>query len=64
MIKELRKAYQVYKEISELSSEINELYNRSQWAPSSALDLFDDAISKLQIKKNELYKELEEIEAQ
>jgi hypothetical protein len=56
-------SYQIKAEISALRSEISDLYNRSQWASTSALDAFDDAIGFREDRIKVLYGELEKIEA-
>jgi predicted nucleic acid-binding Zn-ribbon protein len=63
MTKVLRKAHEIKEEISALRSEISDLYNRSQWASTSALDAFDNAIESRENEIKALYEELEKIEA-
>jgi hypothetical protein len=62
MTKTLRKPHEIKAEISALRSEISDLYNRSQWASTSALDAFDDLVGLKEDQIKALYKELEKIE--
>jgi hypothetical protein len=55
--------YEIIIKISSLNEDIRNLYNRSQWASSSALDAFDDAVAAKEQQIKALYKELEKIEA-
>lgn len=59
-----RKPHEIKAEISALRDEISDLYNRSQWASSSALDKFDDAIGFREEKISALYIELSKAESQ
>jgi hypothetical protein len=59
-----RKPHEIKAEISALRSEISNLYNQSQWASTSALDSFDDAIGAREDRISDLYVELSKAESQ